>query len=352
MSAITQSLPFRGRSRRRGHPAALVALVALAGAAVAGAAASLASGGTDAPATVSRTATVSRGVVQSTVSGSGNLEVTNRRDLSFSTAGEIEKVYVAAGDKVTQGQALARLDPTDDSLDTTYLRAPFSGTVATVNIAVGDAVSGATSAGGTSSTSDTAAFELVQLTRYELPVSVSESDIGKVKVGQVATVTVSATGEKLSARVTAVGVDSTSSTSDATSSSSSAVAYPVTLELTQRSSKLKPGMTASADIVTEQASGVTVPTQALRGNTVTVVENGKQTQTRVETGIQGDSTTQIVSGLEAGDKVLVTSTSAAAGASATGTQTSQQQGGLGQGFSGGGGMPAGGPPSGFPGGGR
>ncbi len=70
--------------------------------------------------------------------------------------------------------------------------------------------------------------------------------------------TVSATGEKLAAKVVKVGVlssssSSTSTTGSSSSSSSSAVAYPVTLRLTQTSSKLKPGMTASADIVTEQS---------------------------------------------------------------------------------------------------
>ena len=41
---------------------------------------------------------------------------------------------------------------------------------------------------------------------YDLAVSLSESDIGKVKNGQMATVTVSATGKELAARVVDVGV--------------------------------------------------------------------------------------------------------------------------------------------------
>jgi hypothetical protein len=211
-----------------------------------------------------------------------------------------------------------------------------------VGVATGDTVSGQTTTGSTStgsastgstSTGSTAAFTLVQLKNYDLSVSLSESDVGKVKDGQMATVTVSATGEKLAAKVIDVGVLSSSSTSSETgassSSSTSAVSYPVTLRLTQTSADIKPGMTASADIVTSQSTGLTVPTQALRGNTVTVVDGTKQTTTRVQTGVAGDSTTEIVSGLKAGDKVLVTSTSAAAGATATGSSgqsgASQQQ---------------------------
>jgi multidrug efflux pump subunit AcrA (membrane-fusion protein) len=323
-----------------------VAMAALAAVAVGGAATAVGGGSSSAATTTSRTVTVKRGVVQSTVSGSGNLEAVKQSDLSFDLAGEITKVYVKAGEKVSEGEALARLQPTDTTEDITWLRAPFSGTIASAGVAKGDTV-------GATTTDSTAAFTLVQLKRYELSVSLSESDVGKVKQGQMATVTVSATGEELSAKVVDVGVLSSSSstasssstgTAASSSSSSSAVAYPVTLRLTQTSADLKPGMTASADIVTSQSTGLTVPTQALRGTTVTLASG---TTTRVQTGVAGDSTTEIVSGLKAGDKVVVTSTSAAAGANSTSSdQTSTAQQGLqgaGGGFPGGG---TGGPPAG------
>jgi multidrug efflux pump subunit AcrA (membrane-fusion protein) len=303
--------------------------------------------------TTSRTVTVKQGVVQATVSGSGNLASTKQEDLSFTRAGEITKVYVSEGDHVTEGQALARLDPTDTTVSTRWLRAPYSGTIATVGVAVGDTVDG---------TDATPALTLVQLTHYEMSVSLSESDIGKVKVGQMATVTVSATGEKLAAHVTAVGVlssastdaasttpsSSSSSTSSSSSSSSSAVSDPVTLRLTQTGKNLKPGMTASADIVTSQSTGLTVPNQALHGSTVTVVSNGTQKTVRVQTGVVADSVTQIVGGLKAGDQVLVTSTSASAGASAasSGAQPATgRAGGVQGGFGGGGGAPPSGAPA-------
>lgn len=360
MSAISNPLPGVGRrTRSRGRPVVVATLAVLAAAAVGGAATTVVKDGTTGAATTtSRTVTVSSGVVQTTVSGSGNLEAVHQRSLSFDTAGTVDKLYVKAGDKITEGHALARLIPTDTTQATTWLRAPYSGTVSSVGVAVGDVVSGTSSdaaAASSTSTTSTAAFELVQLTSYDLSVSVSESDIGDVKVGQLATVTVSATGEQLAARVSRVGVVSSSSTSSTgtTSSASSAVAYPVTLRLTQRSKTIKPGMTASADIVTAQSTGLTVPTQALRGSRVTVVNGATQQTKQVQVGVAGDSMTEIVSGLSAGDKVLVTSTSAAAGANATGADstaqsTQQQRSGFGAGgFGGTGGPPAGGgPPSG------
>jgi macrolide-specific efflux system membrane fusion protein len=358
------ALPRSTRGRRLARSRLPVALAVLAGAAVFGAASTARSASPPATST-SRTATVAQGVVQSTVSGSGNLEPATQQDLSFSTAGEITKVYVAEGDHVSEGQALARLQPTDTSLATTWLRAPVPGTIATIGVAVGDTVSGTTAAdtstgtssgsatGTTASTGTTPAFTLVQLSQYQMSVSLSESDVGKVKSGQMATVTVSATGEKLAARVTQVGVLASSSSSSSSSSapsttsssSSTAVSYPVTLRLTQTGTGLKPGMTASADIVTGQSTGLTVPTQALHGSTVTVVANGVSTTRRVQTGVAGDSTTEIVSGLKAGDKVLVTSTSAAAGASASASPSGLPSAAGGQrpgGFGAGGGMAPGG----------
>ena len=59
-----------------------------------------------------RTATVERGVVQSTVSGTGNVSSSSEMEVGFSTEpGVVEHVYVKAGERVEKGQLLATLDP-------------------------------------------------------------------------------------------------------------------------------------------------------------------------------------------------------------------------------------------------
>src|SRR6476646_7335875 len=60
-----------------------------------------------------RMVTATRGVVQKTVSGSGTLEPSNQVDLSFGASGTVTHVYVSVGDRVVQGQLLARLDPSN-----------------------------------------------------------------------------------------------------------------------------------------------------------------------------------------------------------------------------------------------
>lgn len=146
----------------------------------------------------------------------------------------------------------------------------------------------------------------------DLVVPFSESDISKLHVGQPATVTVNAVpGTELAAHVTSIDILPTSN--------SGVVSYNVTFHLDQTSSRLRPGMTASATVVVSQASGaVTVPSAAITGGTVTVVRNGKDTTQPVVTGVVGDSTTQVLSGLSPGEQVVIT-TNLNLGSNTTGT---------------------------------
>ena len=65
----------------------------------------------DSQSTVTRTAKAAQGVVQSTVSGSGNLQAASQLDLGFKTSGTVTNIYVSQGQHVTEGQLLATLNP-------------------------------------------------------------------------------------------------------------------------------------------------------------------------------------------------------------------------------------------------
>src|ERR1700710_984951 len=65
----------------------------------------------------SRTATVTRGVVQSTVSGTGSLAPSREADLDFGTSGELVAVDVKPGERVVTGQLLARIDDSSARVD-------------------------------------------------------------------------------------------------------------------------------------------------------------------------------------------------------------------------------------------
>jgi multidrug efflux pump subunit AcrA (membrane-fusion protein) len=177
---------------------------------------------------------------------------------------------------------------------------------------------------------------LQNLDRMKVSVDLSEADVGEIKAGQPASITITALdSQKFAAHVTSIGLVS--------STSNDVVTYPVTLVLDQDSSKLKPGMTASAAAVVAHANGViAIPSSALQGNTVSVERNGKTVTQPVTTGLAGDDTTEIVSGLSVGDKVVIQTQSAITGGSGSGGLPN---------IGGGGGLSGGGPPGGIGGGG-
>ena len=270
-------------------------------------------------------------------------------------------------------QARLSVESARQEVSETALRAPISGTIASVSGAVGESVSGEGSAAGggsgaesgsggsaglgalgaasssessSSSSSSSAFIVLSQLGSLKMEVSFSESDIGKVKVGQPATVSVSSMeGTELAGRVTKVDV------LPSEGSSGGVVEYPATITLTQNAKGVRPGMSASAEVVVEQVEGaVSVSSEAVTsgpgGGSVTVLEHGKEVERSVTTGLKGDETTQILSGVAAGDTVVLPEITAAAGGEGA---SGGPEGGA---FPGGGSLPSfsgGGPPAGFPG---
>ncbi|MBV9683655.1 MAG: HlyD family efflux transporter periplasmic adaptor subunit [Solirubrobacterales bacterium] len=171
-----------------------------------------------------------------------------------------------------------------------------------------------------------------------MTVAFSESDISKVQVGQPATVTLDAlAGVELAAHVSQISLVGTAS--------SSVVSYDATLTLDQNDSRVKPGMSASAAVIVAQAQGITIPNQAVSGSgslaAVNLLRNGETVSQQVVVGLRGDTRTQIISGLNAGDQVVVTVTLPSLSATSTpGSGTGALGGRLGGagGLGGGGGL--------------
>src|SRR5262249_33439210 len=109
----------RAKPRRQiRRPSVGLLTVLLGAAAVAAVVIAVLSVGTKSQATVSeRTGTVSKGVVQTIVSGSGNLQPARQQDVNFGTSGRITHIYVSEGDHVSEGQMLARLDDASQRVD-------------------------------------------------------------------------------------------------------------------------------------------------------------------------------------------------------------------------------------------
>lgn len=241
---------------------------------------------------------------------------------------------VQVGDTISAGGASS--SSSDNSSDTGSSGSGSSGSGrSSLASLLGGGSSSSSNSGSDSSSSSSSAFvTIVDPSRMELVVPFTESDIGKLAVGQPATVTVNALSNvELAAHVTNVSL--------LASSTSSVTTYNVTLDLDQNNSQVKPGMSATAQVVVSQATGaVSVPTTAISRtagqSTVTVQKNGKDVVTPVVTGVVGDSTTQILSGVNPGDQIVIT-TRLNLGSTGTTTGTGTGFGGLGRALTGGGG---------------
>jgi hypothetical protein len=86
--------------------------------------------------------------------------------------------------------------------------------------------------------------------------------------------------------------------------------FPVTIALDGSNPSLHSGVSATITVVTNQVVGVlTVPTSAVRGSNVQVMVNGQPQTVAVTTGASDSTRTQILSGLNAGDTVVIATVS-------------------------------------------
>ena len=173
---------------------------------------------------------------------------------------------------------------------------------------------GASDTSGKSTGSSNDLIQIADLSQMRVTVQVNEADISKVQVGQKATVTFSALPD-----VTCEGeVQSiaTVSTGDGTGDGSGTVTYAVDLLIAQPDPRIKPGMTASVEIVAQEVKdALTVPATAIATDdagaaTVTVVtyaDDGSYTteDVPVEVVAQNNTTAAIKGDVHEDDLVLL-----------------------------------------------
>ena len=150
---------------------------------------------------------------------------------------------------VVQAQAALKTDETN--LAKATIRSPVDGVVLTRKVEPGQTVVAAMTI--------PVLFTLAEdLSRMELQVKVDEADVGHVQLGQAASFTVAAwPGRKFPASIKRVGIGSTIS--------DNVVTYKTVLDVANDDFALRPGMTATASIVTAERENVLlVPNAALR----------------------------------------------------------------------------------------
>jgi len=210
--------------------------------------------------------------------------------------------------------------------DSRLIRSPIDGMVAEINVNVGDMVGPSGIQGNASGDKygpSTAIMTVVQSDPMILLAQVNETDMADLRIGLRATVTPTAYPDlHLAGKVTQIDLHA--------QVVSNVSVFNVSIEVPNPEGKLLWGMNADADVAVQSLEGVlTLPATAIhptvRGAQVSVLEDGKVVAREVKTGPTDGSRTQIVSGLEEGQEVLVPNR-AAAPATATG-RSSESPGG-------------------------
>jgi HlyD family secretion protein len=217
---------------------------------------------------------------------------------------------VAAQAQAAAQLRLARAQQTRDQINLgfTTIRSPVDGTVIDRQVDVGQTVA--------ASFQTPTLFQIGKdLTRMQIDSTVSEADIGQVRIGQPVKFRVDAFPDaEYSGVVRQVRLNA--------KTEQNVVTYNVVVDVANADLALMPGMTANLRVQVETRPDVLrVPTTALRfrpadgasegagkprGSAVYVLVNGKPERVAVKTGISDKAFTQIVDGkLKAGDTVVV-----------------------------------------------
>ncbi len=270
---------------------------------------------------------VERGTVRETIQLTGNLSPIREKNLSFPFSSEIIEILVTEGDRVEEGQILARTDKTRQELD--YLRARnnyeralingtpsevreqelnlqaaesdlqetemtaiFSGLISEVFLEEGDRVSAGQSV-----------INLIETDQFKVEVEIDEIEMNLVEIGQEAIVRIDAIpGADFRGVIDRIAFRARDN--------NGVITLPVTVLLTDNHPAFRPNLTAELEIIIAEISdNLVVPISAVytRENRdwVIKVEDGKPVQIQVQTGIDDGARIIIQEGLQEGDTVLI-----------------------------------------------
>jgi len=210
-------------------------------------------------------------------------------------------------------QSRANLAAARDTLSKTTMVAPIDGIVTALPVEEGEVA-----VIGTMNNPGTKLLTIADMSVVEAVLEVDETDVPNVKVGQRSTVTIDAYPNKTySGVVTEVG---SSPIQRVPGASTEAVNFEVKIQIENPPPGVRPGFSASADIITgTRAKAVAIPIQALvvrekpgsgkNGKPqdeegVFVTDSGAVKFAPVTTGLSGESNIEIVSGLKEGQQIV------------------------------------------------
>jgi HlyD family secretion protein len=228
---------------------------------------------------------------------------------------------VVDASKFSVVSAEASLKEANENLTKTSIYAPMTGTVSMLLVELGERVAGTNLMAGTD------IMRVADLSKMEAQVQVNENDIVRVSLGDTANIEVDAyLDHKFKGIVTEIANSAKTTGVSADQVTNFDVKIRVLLDPNEKISEnkypLRPGMSATVDILTETKSGIlTVPIQAVTTRTDTTSTSKKITKEDVrtlvfttdgkysfakdvKTGIQDNNYIEITSGLADSVKII------------------------------------------------
>lgn len=205
------------------------------------------------------------------------------------------------------------LDAAREALADCIITAPFDGVVAAIDIKTGDEISSG------------ASVATIITGNQVASITLNEVDIAKVEAGQKAALSFSAVdGLTITGKVAQVGVMG--------SVSQGVVSYEVVIALDEVNPQVKSGMSVSAAVITQIKQNVLLaPSTAVKtandGSAYVLMEPSGEgadavpREQAVSIGLSDDQNTEIISGINEGDRVAVSSSKQSAAASSSPAQT-------------------------------
>jgi HlyD family secretion protein len=229
-----------------------------------------------------------------------------RSDLESSETNALSAKAQVSAAKAQIAQANAALTYAETNLKYTRIVSPVDGIVVSRNVDIGQTVA--------ASFQTPTLFNIAQdLTKMQIDTSVSEADIGKVKVLQPVEFSVDAYPD-------VIFKGSVYEIRNAPVIVQNVVTYDVVVKVDNSELKLKPGMTANVSVITSSKKGVLrISNAALRFSppefrkgsgdgsaTAWILDQEKPKRIRISTGISDGNFTELVSGeILEGQEVLV-----------------------------------------------
>ena len=202
-------------------------------------------------------------------------------------------------------EAQAAIERAEEELANATIRSPIRATVLTRDVELGSPVSSILNLGANA----TLVMTLGDIDKVFVRGKVDEADIGRVRLGQKAKITVETFKERtFEGRVTQI--------SPIGAEKDNVTTFEVKVSIENAAKELKANMTANAEIVLEEhPNSLIIPENAIsydakRNASVDVLDPSQKTGRRtvsIKTGVGNGTRTQVLSGLKAGDKVVLPS---------------------------------------------